>query len=275
MSKDTKDKYAIVNPLEHLSDEQKKKMKELREITKTWGVAPKEEKFLDDMCLFRYLDGLHYDMEVTKKQLKETVEWRAKYDPESITLEELEPVAKQGHMFTVGFDKYSRPVIYFIMGKDTLENDEKSQSLKFRYVVWMMEQCVKLMPPGIYKATWVIDLKDSSLSLSVIKQVKDMFAKLGDYYTERLACALVTNYSWSIGFIWGFVSKFILHPETVAKYKFLNGSITELPDQFAETIDVNQLIPEFGGKSTFKFDYALAVKHDKERIEKEGKSETK
>jgi hypothetical protein len=82
------DKYKIVNPLDNLNDEQKKKMKELREITNKWGCAEKEQKFLDDMCLFRYLDGLHYDMDVTTKQLKETVEWRAKYNPEAITLEE-------------------------------------------------------------------------------------------------------------------------------------------------------------------------------------------
>jgi hypothetical protein len=136
-----------------------------------------------------------------------------------------------------------------------------------------MEQVVKVMKPGIYKATWVIDLKDSSLSLSVIKQVKDMFAKLGDYYTERLACCLVTNYSWTLGVIWSFVSTFILHPETVAKYKFYKGAPSELTDQFAEVIDPVNLIEEFGGKNKFKFDFKEALNADKERIakEKEGK----
>lgn len=248
--------YKIVNPLDNLNDEQKKKMAELREITKTWKCAEKEEKFLDDMCLFRYLDGLHYDMDITTKQLKETVEWRASYNPEAITLEEVEVVAKQGHMFHHGFDKFGRPVIYFIMGRDKLDNDEKMSLLKFRYVVYTMEQVVKQMRPGVYKATWVIDLKDSSLSLSVIKQVKDMFAKLGDYYTERLGSAIVTNYSWSLGVIWSFVSSFILHPETVAKYKFFKGSTTELANQFAEVIDLDEVIEEFGGKDSFKFDYS-------------------
>jgi hypothetical protein len=130
--------------LTKLTTEQKDKLAKLREITKTWKCAEKEEKFLDDMTLFRFLDGLKWDMDVTEKQLKETIDWRVSYNPESVTIDEqLEPLAKQGHMFHSGFDKYSRPIVYFIMGKDKLENDEKNQLLKFRYLVYVMENVVK------------------------------------------------------------------------------------------------------------------------------------
>jgi hypothetical protein len=130
--------------LSKLTKEQNEKLAKLRGITKTWNCAEKEEKFLDDMTLFRFLDGLKWDMDVTEKQLKETIDWRVSYNPESVTIDEqLEPLAKQGHMFHSGFDKYSRPIVYFIMGKDKLENDEKNQLLKFRYLVYVMENVVK------------------------------------------------------------------------------------------------------------------------------------
>jgi hypothetical protein len=120
------------------------------------------------------------------------------------------------------------------------------------------------MPEGVYKVTWVIDLKDSNLryvqtffdillSLSVIKQVAGMFSKLGDYYTERLAMCLVTNYSWSIGVIWACVSAF-LAPETVAKYKMIKGTMEECAKQFRPVIDEQELITEFGGKKKYEFD---------------------
>jgi hypothetical protein len=80
-----------------------------------------------------------------------------------------------------------------------------------------------------------------------------MFSKLGDYYTERLAMCLVTNYSWSIGVIWACVSAF-LAPETVAKYKMIKGTMEECAKQFRPVIDEQELITEFGGKKKYEFD---------------------
>ena len=80
-----------------------------------------------------------------------------------------------------------------------------------------------------------------------------MFSKLGDYYTERLAMCLVTNYSWSIGVIWACVSAF-LAAETVAKYKMIKGGKDEVLKQFKPVIDEDELITEFYGKKDYKFD---------------------
>jgi len=112
------------------------------------------------------------------------------------------------------------------------------------------------------KYNWIIDLENASLSIGTIKQVKDMFSKLGQYYTERLGCCLVFNYGWTINAIWAFV-KLFLDPTTAAKYKFIGYK-----KEFLDVVDENQLLEEYGGKIKFKFDTKLFEKEEKKDEEK-------
>lgn len=106
-----------------------------------------------------------------------------------------------------------------------------------------MEKCIKLMKPGVYKTTFIIDLKDANLSLSVIQQMKGMFEQFGNCYTEMLGICLITNYSWGLGVLWNFVSS-LLPKTTAAKFKFLSGNQLK---QFAPYIEKSQLLKDFGG----------------------------
>ncbi len=45
----------VVNPLDHVNDEQKAKMQKLRDISNTWNLAQPEKDFIDEMCLFRFI----------------------------------------------------------------------------------------------------------------------------------------------------------------------------------------------------------------------------
>lgn len=78
------------------------------------------------------MSGLNWDIKTASAHLKETIEWRAKFNPEGITLKDVEKVAKTGYLFDYGFDKECRPVVYMIMRKDTVPNDEEGQLLKVR-----------------------------------------------------------------------------------------------------------------------------------------------
>eukprot|EP01027_Heterolobosea_sp_BB2_P022005 GEZU01032370.1.p2 GENE.GEZU01032370.1~~GEZU01032370.1.p2 ORF type:complete len:277 (+),score=137.73 GEZU01032370.1:159-989(+) len=253
------------HPLATLTDLQKDKIKQLRAIADTWGMAEPEQKFCDDMCLYRYLKGLNWDVEISQNQLKETVEWRAKFKPQNITLEDVAPVAKQGYMFTHGFDKEGRPVMYMLMGKDTLDNSEENTMLKFKMVVYMMERAIERMADGVYSLTWIIDMKDSNLSLSTVKATKDMFGELGNFYTERLCRTLVINAPWSISTLWSFASKF-LAKETRDKYIFVKGSPQQLKDIFTQYIDEDQLIVDYYGKDPYTYNYEKELEKEKAKL---------
>lgn len=250
----------VTDPLSNLTEEQKKKIAELRGIVDSWKISdPDVQAFVTDLTLFRFLNGLQWDVKVAAPQLKETCDWRASYRPEKVKLTDVEKAAKSGYMFHTGYDKEFHPIIYLQLGKDTLENDEENSKLKLKNVVWIMEDTIKKMPKGVYQITWIIDASNASLTLSNVKAMKDMFSKLGDYYTERMKRAFVLNVPWTLSFIWQFL-KMVLPKETVEKYQLISGSPEQLKETFVKYISEDQLIADYAGKASYKFDFEAMKK---------------
>jgi len=105
----------VVSPLTKLTEEQKQMMEKLRTMTEGWNLDEEQKAFINDMCLFRYLSGLQWNMDQASKQLKETMDWRKEFRPQDIRLKDLEPVAKQGFLFHYGYDKVSEIWIRFVI----------------------------------------------------------------------------------------------------------------------------------------------------------------
>lgn len=248
----------VTDPLTILTPEQRQKIENLRAVSDTWNLAPPEQEFVDDMCLYRFLAGLQWDETTAAAQLKEACEWRQSFKPQDIRLKDVEKLFQQGYCFSVGRDKANRPIIYLMLGRDKVPNDEEGRELKIKFVVYIMEMVIKTMPKGIYNITWVIDVQGASLSMSVIKQMKDMFTKIGDFYTERLAMSFVCNTPWTISFLWNFIKAF-LAKETVAKYVFVKGNPAQLCEAMSKYVDADQLITEFGGSAEVAFDFDKMV----------------
>lgn len=266
---------SFASPLEKLTPEQKNKIQELKDITTKWipNLEQPEVDFLDDLCFFRYLYGYKWNLKNAEKALKKTVEWRASFKPYNITLKDVEPVAKQGYMYHYGFDKRGRPVVYVRLGLDKCPNDEEHRTLKLKHFCYITEQCIRSMPKNVHSVSWIVDLSDCSLSLDLVKQVKDMFVQVGDYYCECLSKAFVTNCSWTMTFFWNFLKVF-LEPETVEKYVFVSGN----KDIFLKYIDEAQLLKQYQGKATFEFDIkeqlaleTKMLKMTKQRADEEAK----
>lgn len=254
--------FGVLNPLEHITDEQKSRMEQLRQLTTTWQMTDEERfHFIDDMCLFRYLKGLNWDLSVAGSQLKETVEWRARMKPQDINLRELETIARQGHLYVHGKDKRGRPIMYYQMGKDLIDNTEENLAMKFKFIVYMMEKAIDMMETGVYSLTWIIDAKNSNLSLSTVNSVKKTFSELGNFYTERLSRTFALNAPWHFNAIWAIVKLFLVE-ETKQKYIFVKGDINYVRSQICQHIDESQLIKEYGGSSTFSFDYDGLLEED-------------
>lgn len=202
-------------------------------------------------------------MKIASDQLKETLAWRREYKPWTIRLKDVENVAKHGFLYHYGYDRQSRPIIYIQMGKDKAEMSEENKLLKFKFFVYIMEKCVARMAPGVTNILWVVDMKDSSLSLGVVKAMKDMFVKLGDYYTERLARCMVINVGWTLSMIWSFVKPFLAQ-ETVEKYIMVKGGNKELEEILEKYVDKDQQVAEYGGNCQYTYDYNVLVQEEAE-----------
>jgi hypothetical protein len=61
--------------------------------------------------LLRYLRARVWDLEKSKKMLYETIEWRRKQKPASISLEEVKGVYELGGFYQHGFDIEGRPIV--------------------------------------------------------------------------------------------------------------------------------------------------------------------
>jgi hypothetical protein len=251
---------AVVSPLTTLTQEEKDKLAQFRTIVDGWGEI-EDPKQVDDMALFRYLKGLQWNMDVASAHLKETVEWRKTFRPQDLTLRDLESVAKSGWCYQYGFDKESRPIIYMKLSKDKAPDTEENRMLKYKLLAYIQEKCVARMPEGVYNITWVVDLAGASITLSLIQSMKDMFVKLGDHYTERLAKVYVMNLGWGLSMIWSFLKPF-LAASTIAKYNILNGKDSQNREALAKDIDVSQLPKEFLGDKDYQFDLEKEIQED-------------
>ena len=109
-------------------------------------------------------------------------------------------------------------------------------------------------------------MKNSNLSLSTVRQTKDMFGALGNYYTERLCRTFVLNAGWTLSAVWTVIKAF-LAKETREKYNILKGNAQYIKDTITQFIDESQLTAEYGGKNPFIFDFNRENEIDKKRIE--------
>ncbi|KAL9644016.1 hypothetical protein ABK040_005484 [Willaertia magna] len=269
----------IQSVLDTLSDEHKNKIKELREkIDTTWNenelLHDHDKKdngdyFLSDLTLYRFLSGYKWIVAEVEPVLKTACEWRKKYEPWNIHIDEMKEFAQQGSIYHFGFDKAGHPIIYVKLAKDKVDNTlEQNKLTKFRYFVWLYELVIRRMPANVYQTTWIVDMTDASLSVNLVKSMKDMFIELGSYYVERMAHIFVVNTPWSLKFLWGVVKMFLTE-QTIEKYN-IQGHLKEkeLIELLSPKIDLTQLISDYAGKTTYSFDYNSLVEYDNARLGK-------
>jgi hypothetical protein len=243
----------VESPLNNLNETQKMKMAQFRDIVNSWGEV-EDPSQVNDMALYRYLLGLGWDVDVAASHLEDTLRWRKEFRPQDLQLRDFEPVAKSGWCYHYGFDRKSRPIIYIKLGRDKAPDTAENRLLKYKYLAYMQEKCISRMPEGVYNITWVVDLAGANITLSLIQSMKDMFVKLGDHYTERLAKVYVMNLGWGLSLIWKFLKPF-LAKSTIEKYVILNGNDKLVCQELIKDIDPSQMPKEFFGESDCKFNF--------------------
>lgn len=251
------------SPLDSLTDQQKQKIAELKQIVAGWipELEQPERDFLDELCYYRYAMGYLWKVDEAAKYLRKTLDWRKSFKPYKITLEDVKKVASHPWLFHHGYTKQGHPIVYVHMGKDKFDNDEETRLLKFKYIVYVSEQCVKKMPKNVFQCVWVLDLHDCSVGLDLFKKGKDMFLSLGDYYCERMKMTVTLNMSWTLSFLWHFIKVF-LYPETLEKYQFVSGDKEEIKKHLLKYIEEDQLISHYSGTADYTYNLTKMLEQE-------------
>jgi len=224
-----------------------------------------EQAYLDnEVNLFCALKGFDWNLPLAEEKIKATVEWRAKEKPYNLRLKDLGAVGQSGFIEHYGFDKEGRPIIYINMKKDAGFKNDDLTKLKYKSLVYMTEQCISRMSPNVHQCSWIIDLKDASVSMSLCKSWLDPLLLLGDHYAERLAVTVVLNSAFFVNMCWGFIKNF-LTKNTLKRYHVFKEGDSKAKTLLAQLVEKEYLLKEFGGNATHSYNFDAIYQWEKER----------
>jgi hypothetical protein len=253
--------------LELLNATEKDLLTKFRDNVAKWKnqFEKEEREYLEqDINLFCILKGFYWNLSLAEEKLKTTAEWRAKEKPYNIRLEDIgAAVGKSGFFEHFGYDNQGRPVIYINMRNDMGKNDEQTK-LKFKSLVYMTEFCISRMHKNVHQCSWIIDLKDAKVSMSLVKSWIDPLLGLGDHYAERLAVTVVLNSSFFVNTLWAFIKGF-LPKSTLQRYHIFKEGDKKANLLLAQLVDKENLSKEFGGNATHSFNYDAVCQWERER----------
>lgn len=112
-----------------------------------------------------------------------------------------------------------------------------------KHIVYTYERASRQMDQSkkIFQFTLLVDFKDSTLTIDMIKNTKGVFDELGEYYAERVHQILVVNPPWTFSICWQFI-KPLMPPHVCAKYVVVpSGSDKEIRKELAKYIEPDQL----------------------------------
>lgn len=245
------------DPAPPLTGDHESKYNELLSLIKAMETLPKttdkkaesaplsdeEKMWLTRECLLRYLRATKWHVPQALKRLQSTLIWRREYGTSGFTAEYISPENATGKQVLYGFDNAARPCLYLRPNKQ----NTKPSPRQIQHLVYFLERCIDVMPPGQETLALLVDFKESSAStnpsLSISKQVLDI---LQNHYPERLGRALVTHLPWYVTTFFKLISPFI-DPVTKTKLRF-NEPLTD-------HVPAAQLMKQSGGDVDFQYDH--------------------
>ncbi|GLB43643.1 putative divergent CRAL/TRIO domain containing protein [Lyophyllum shimeji] len=238
-----------IAPVHEYTDEQKAKMKALREYADTLLLPPTDPYYPWELrwlnkpdTIARYSRASKWNLANAQQRIKATMEWRREFKPDLIPPDEVRIESETGKIIINGFDKDGRPIIYMRPGRENTETSPR----QLRHLVWCLERAKDLMPPGQESVVIIVDYKCTTLrtnpSISVARKVLQI---LQQHYVETLGRAIVVNLPVLLSFFYKGIAPF-LDPVTRDKMRF-NPNLFEL-------IPKEQLDADFGGDFHYEFE---------------------
>jgi hypothetical protein len=204
--------------------------------------------FVDDRIALRFLRARKWDVDAAENMLVETLRYRTTFQGigiDAITLKSVMNEIREGKSFFHGVDKEGRPISYIKVRNHDPARTEQLEGQRFQ--LFMMEYGKTLLKAPVETVTMLFDMTDCGRKNLDLKTLQFTVSSLQNYYPESLGKVLVYNSSWLVYGIWKVVRPW-LDPVTAAKVQFVDKN------QLGEHIDADQLLTEYGGNDTFKYD---------------------
>lgn len=210
--------------------------------------------FTEYGALLRYTRARKCDARAAAKLLKETAEWRQRFEFDALIRGELASVIAEenatGKGYVRGFDKCGRPVIYM---RSRLENTNDHEG-NLRHLVYNLERAIAVAEAkgkGVEKVCLVIDFNGFSLMKQPpMKTSRATLDILQNHYPERLGVCFCIDPPWVFQGFWNLISPFI-DPVTRDKIKFVSrdSGRTLLEENF----DMDELEANVHGRNEVAF----------------------
>ncbi|XP_037464228.1 phosphatidylinositol transfer protein 3-like [Triticum dicoccoides] len=152
------------------AEQRQAKIKELRAALGSLSV--RGEKYCDEACLIRYLDARNWNVDKSRKMLKESLKWRATKRPEDIRWPYVSVEAEIGKMYKATFtNREGRTVVVMRPAKQNTSSHER----QLQYLIYTLENAVLSLPEGHAKMLLkvLVDLKSAQKLNFVYKENKE------------------------------------------------------------------------------------------------------
>ncbi|KAJ7104076.1 CRAL/TRIO domain-containing protein, partial [Mycena belliarum] len=206
-----------------------------------------EKMWLSYECILRYLRASKWKADTSIQRMEETLKWRREYGIyDTLTAHVVEPEAVTGKGIILGFDVNGRPGLYLIPSRQN--TNESTRQVQF--VVWLLERCIDLMPPGVETLDLLINYADKAKNPS-FGTARAVLNILQSHYPERLGLALILNVPFLLNAFFKLITPFV-DPVTRPKMRF-NPQVIE------EGIFAPEMVMSLWWGGDYKFEY----EHDK------------
>jgi len=246
-------------PRKSLSDEHIDILDRFKEKVREYELSEEERKmYLDDMWLLRYLRARDYHIERAYKMLIDTIEWRRVRKPDTITLADVEVMARTGCVYINGKDKKGRPIIYARPSREDNLKQPVETETKFNHLMYWVERGFAMMDKskGVETFTLITDYKNFGRKHMDMKANMEVLGYLNNHCPERMGKTFFLDPPFLFWVGWKVISPF-LSQATLNKVNFIKSSSRtdqrNFPEIF-EVIDEDVLEEEFGGKNKKSFD---------------------
>lgn len=209
-------------------------------------------KYCTDACLKRYLEARNWNVDKSKKMLKDTLKWRSVYKPEEIRWDEVAVEGETGKMYRAGFhDRQGRTVLILRPGMQNTSSIDN----QIKHLVYLLENAMLNLPPGQEQMAWLIDFTGWSITNNVpLKSARETISILQNHYPERLAIAFLYNPPRIFEAFWKIV-KYFLDNKTFHKVKFVYPKNKDSVELMRSYFDDENLPSELGGKSILNYNH--------------------
>lgn len=247
-------------PPKTLTPEQEAKYEDVLATVQAWtdlptspkhSPAPKaplsdnERLWLTRECLLRYLRASKWNEAHAVTRLQSTLLWRREFAVESHTADYISEENETGKQVIFGYDNAGRPCLYL---NPHLQNT-KGREKQMQHLVFMLERCIDLIPPGQETLAILVDYKQNRKGENPsVSQGRQTLSILQNHYPERLGNACVKNVPW---IVWGFfklINPFI-DPLTREKMKF--------DVDMRKVVPPEQLMQVYGGDVEFEYHHGV------------------